>query len=73
MLIRDFMTLNPVTVRANIPVEEIAKLLLAHRINDVPVVEAGSHRHYFPHRPPEPPEGTGKSADKRALTCLLPC
>ena len=48
MLIRDFMTLNPVTVRANIPVEEIAKLLLAHRINDVPVVEAGRSSALFP-------------------------
>ena len=39
MLIRDVMTPNPVTVRADTPVEEIAKLLLVHRINGVPVVD----------------------------------
>ena len=39
MLIQNYMTPNPVTVRPETPVEDIAKLLLAHRINGVPVVE----------------------------------
>lgn len=42
MLIRNYMTPDPVTVRPDTPVEEIANLLLKHRINGVPVVnEAG--------------------------------
>lgn len=43
MLIRNLMTLNPVTVLADTPVEEIAKLLLLHRINGIPVVESTGH------------------------------
>ncbi len=39
MLIRDLMTTNPATVRIDTPVEDIAGLLLAHRINGVPVVD----------------------------------
>ena len=39
MLIRNFMTPDPVTVQPETPVEDIAKLLLAHRINGVPVVD----------------------------------
>lgn len=38
MFIRDFMTPNPITVRPQTPVEDIANLLLAHRINGVPVI-----------------------------------
>ncbi|TCS60842.1 CBS domain-containing protein [Varunaivibrio sulfuroxidans] len=38
MLIRSFMTPDPVTVQPDTPVEDIASLLLAHRINGVPVV-----------------------------------
>ena len=41
MLIRDLMTPDPVVVRPEIPVEDIAGLLLAHRINGVPVVDEG--------------------------------
>ena len=43
MLIRDLMTPTPSTVQADTPVEEIAKLLLVHRINGVPVVDTSSH------------------------------
>ena len=39
MLIRDLMTPDPVVVHPETPVEEIAGLLLAHRINGVPVVD----------------------------------
>ena len=39
MLIRDLMTPDPVVVRPETPVEAIAGLLLAHRINGVPVVD----------------------------------
>ena len=39
MLIQNFMTPDPVTVQPETPVEDIAKLLLAHRINGVPVVD----------------------------------
>ncbi|HEX8012409.1 MAG TPA: CBS domain-containing protein [Casimicrobiaceae bacterium] len=39
MLIRDLMTAHPVTVRPDTPVEDIARLLLAHRINGVPVTD----------------------------------
>ena len=39
MLIRNFMTPDPVTVQPETPVEDIAKPLLAHRINGVPVVD----------------------------------
>ncbi|MHB1282260.1 MAG: CBS domain-containing protein [Metallibacterium scheffleri] len=39
MLIRDLMTPDPVTVHPETPVEDIAGLLLAHRINGVPVVD----------------------------------
>ena len=39
MLIRDLMTPDPVIVRPETPVEDIAGLLLAHRINGVPVVD----------------------------------
>ena len=39
MLIRDLMTPDPVIVRPETPVEAIAGLLLAHRINGVPVVD----------------------------------
>ena len=39
MLIRDLMTPDPVTVRPETTVEEVARLLLAHRINGVPVVD----------------------------------
>ncbi|MBP8939820.1 MAG: CBS domain-containing protein, partial [Agrobacterium sp.] len=39
MLIRNFMTPDPVTVQPETPVEDIAKLLLANRINGVPVVD----------------------------------
>ena len=38
MFIRDFMTPNPITVRPQNAVEDIANLLLAHRINGVPVI-----------------------------------
>lgn len=41
MLIQKFMTPNPVTVQADTPVQDVASLLLAHRINGVPVVDAG--------------------------------
>ena len=43
MLIRDLMTPDPVIVHLDTPVEEIAGLLLAHRINGVPVVDE-AHR-----------------------------
>jgi CBS domain-containing protein len=39
MFIRDFMTPDPITVRPETPVEDIANLLLAHRINGVPVID----------------------------------
>lgn len=39
MFIRDFMTPNPITVRLETPVEDIANLLLVHRINGVPVID----------------------------------
>ena len=39
MLIRNFMTPNPVTVQPETPVGDIASLLLIHRINGVPVVD----------------------------------
>lgn len=39
MLVRDLMTHDPVTARPQTPVEDIADLLLAHRINGVPVVD----------------------------------
>lgn len=39
MLIRDLMTPNPVTVRPETTVEDIANLLLTHCINGVPVVD----------------------------------
>ncbi|EJC60948.1 signal transduction protein with cbs domains [Alcaligenes faecalis subsp. faecalis NCIB 8687] len=39
MLIQNFMTPDPVTVQPETPVEDIARLLLAHRINGVPVVD----------------------------------
>lgn len=39
MAIRNYMTPDPVVVRPETPVEEIADLLLAHRINGVPVVD----------------------------------
>ncbi len=38
-MIRDLMTPDPVTVHPDVPVEDIAQLLLAHRINGVPVVD----------------------------------
>jgi len=38
-LIRNYMTPDPVTVQPETPVEDIARLLLAHRINGVPVVD----------------------------------
>lgn len=38
MLVRDSMTRKPVTVQLSTPVEDIASLLLTHRINGVPVV-----------------------------------
>lgn len=37
---RDLMTPNPVTVRPEMPVAEIARLIMAHRINGVPVVDS---------------------------------
>ncbi len=39
MLIRDLMTPDSVTVRPETTVEEVARLMLAHRINGVPVVD----------------------------------
>lgn len=39
MLIRNFMTPDPVTVQPETPVEVIASLLLAHRINGIPMVD----------------------------------
>lgn len=39
MLIRDLMTSDPVVVHPETSVEDIAGLLLAHRINGVPVVD----------------------------------
>jgi len=39
MLIRDLMTPDPVVVHLETAVEDIAGLLLAHRINGVPVVD----------------------------------
>lgn len=39
MLVRDCMTRKPMTVQLTTSVEEIAGLLLAHRINGVPVVD----------------------------------
>lgn len=39
MLIRDYMTTNPITVRPETPVKEVADLLIANRINGVPVVD----------------------------------
>ena len=39
MLIRNYMTPDPVTIQPETPVEDIARLLLAHRINGVPVVD----------------------------------
>jgi CBS domain-containing protein len=44
MLIRDLMTPDPVTVHLDTPVEEIAGLLLARRINGVPVVDEARRR-----------------------------
>lgn len=40
MLIQDYMTPKPVTVQLETPVEDIADLLLTHRINGVPVVDS---------------------------------
>ncbi len=40
MFIRDAMTTDPVTIQLKTPVEDIANLLLAHRINGVPVVDS---------------------------------
>ena len=39
MLAKDVMTTNVVTVREETPVKEIAKLLLAHNISGIPVVD----------------------------------
>jgi CBS domain-containing protein len=39
MLARDIMTRDVITVQPGTPVEEIARLLLAHRISGVPVVD----------------------------------
>ena len=39
MLIRNYITPDPVTIQPETPVEDIARLLLAHRINGVPVVD----------------------------------
>lgn len=39
MLIRDYMTTNPITVRPETPVKEVADLLIANRINGVPVID----------------------------------
>lgn len=39
MFIRDYMTPNPLTIQPETPVEDIANLLLVHRINGVPVVD----------------------------------
>lgn len=39
MLIRDFMTPKPITVQPETPVKEVADLLIANRINGVPVVD----------------------------------
>lgn len=38
-MLRNFMTPDPVTVQPETPVEDIAKPLLTHRINGVPVVD----------------------------------
>lgn len=42
MFIRNFMTPNPVTVQPEMSVGDIANLLLAHRINGVPVVDGAN-------------------------------
>lgn len=41
MQAREFMTRDPVTVSADTPTPEIARLLLAHGISAVPVVDSG--------------------------------
>ncbi|MEE3504547.1 CBS domain-containing protein [Acidiphilium acidophilum] len=43
MLIRDLMTPDPLTVHPDAPVEDIARLLVAKRINGVPVVDEDRH------------------------------
>ncbi|MEY2343307.1 CBS domain-containing protein [Acidithiobacillus sp. IBUN Pt1247-S3] len=43
MRVRDLMTPNPVTVHSHTPVDAIAQLLVAHRINGVPVVDEQQH------------------------------
>lgn len=40
MLARDIMTREVITVGLDAPVEEVARLLLGHRISGVPVVDA---------------------------------
>ena len=42
MLIRNYMTPDPVTIQPETPVEDIASMLLAHRINGVPVVDGAA-------------------------------
>lgn len=42
MFVRNFTTPNPVTVQPETPGEDIANLLLARRINGVPVVDGTS-------------------------------
>ncbi len=43
MKAREVMTPDPVTVGPETPVEEIARLIVAHRINGVPVVDAAGN------------------------------
>lgn len=43
MLARDVMTTNVVSVTPDTPVEEIAKVLIEHRISAVPVIDADRH------------------------------
>jgi CBS domain-containing protein len=40
MKIRDFMTPNPIRIAPETPVAEIARILIEHRINGVPVTDA---------------------------------
>ena len=43
MLAKDIMTTNVVTVASDLPVEDVAELLLARNISGAPVVDSAGH------------------------------
>ncbi|EQD69732.1 signal transduction protein [mine drainage metagenome] len=43
MKVRDLMTPNPIRIAPETPVAEIARILIEHRINGVPVTDAEGH------------------------------